>query len=142
MVTIATVVCLLLILADVQNQEGLFQSVIVPIFYTLFYALYQILWCLFYVVLRPIWCSMMCTYEVALAIADIFGETVIGILNILTAMVMLPVNVIWNLVRFLIATITLALKTFVPLFVAVYFLSPSVQQKCRQFLAQLQQNTG
>ncbi|KAJ8303477.1 hypothetical protein KUTeg_019873 [Tegillarca granosa] len=142
MVTIAIVVCLLLILADVQNEEGLFQSVIVPIFYTFLYTLYQILWCIFYIIIRPIWCSVICTYEVVLAIADIFGETIIGLLNILTAMVMLPVTVIWNLVRFLIATITLALKTFVPLFVVVYFLSPNVQQRCRQFLAQLQQNAG
>ncbi|XP_060066163.1 uncharacterized protein LOC132546464 [Ylistrum balloti] len=135
---ISLAVLVVLLMVDVQHKDGFIQSVIFPVFQTFFFIFHELLACLTYIVFRPLYCSFLCTVEVASTIADITVETLVSIVQMTVALVFLPFTMAVGLIQVVTVTVGTILRTVIPLFILLYFISPSVQHHCRAILARLQ----
>ncbi|XP_033754038.1 uncharacterized protein LOC117337256 [Pecten maximus] len=135
---ISLAVLVVLLIVDVQHKDGLIQSVIFPVFHTFFFIFHELLVCLTYIVFRPLHCSFLCTMEVASTIADVTVETLVSIVQMIVALGVLPLTMALGLIQVVTMTVGTILRTVIPLFILLYFISPSVQNHCRAILARLQ----
>ncbi|OWF53502.1 uncharacterized protein LOC110446279 [Mizuhopecten yessoensis] len=135
---ISLAVLVVLLLVDVQHKDGLIQSVIFPVFHTFFFIFHELLACLVYIVVRPLYCSFLCTMEVASTLADVTVETLVSVIQMIMAFIVLPMTMALGLIQVVTATVGTIMRTLIPLFILLYFISPSVQHHCRAVLARLQ----
>lgn len=128
-----------LLLADVQNENGLFQLITWPICKTMLTVFYELLHCVFYIPVRPVFGVARCAIEVLWILVDIVINTILSLLNILTILLLLPTNLL-NGLGILIPSMAAKVKIFLPVIMIMYVCVPNFQQWCRQMLVRLQQN--
>lgn len=137
-VVMMTLLFALMFCIDIQHTGGFLHTVIFPVFYATFLIIGEFLGCIFYFLFRPLYCSLLCLMEVAATLADIIVETMLSIVTILTILFLLPLTVSVGLFQFLALTISVIMKTLVPLFLLAYYLSPGLKEYCRNILTKLQ----
>ena len=130
---------LFLLVADVQNENGIFQLITWPICKTMLTILYEILYCLCYIPIRPVYGMLLCTVEVLWILVDIIINTILGLMNITTTLLLLPPNLV-NSFGILIPNIAAKFKLVLPVILIMYALVPNFQLWCRQMLVRLQRN--
>ncbi|CAC5384845.1 RNF5 [Mytilus coruscus] len=133
------VIILFLLVADVQNENGLFQLVTWPICKTMLTVLYEILRCLFYIPVRPVFGLIRCAIEVLWILVDIVINTILCLMNIVTILLLLPANLM-NSFGILIPNLATKAKMFLPVVMLLYVFVPNFQLWCRQMLVRLQRN--
>ena len=133
------VILLFLLVADVQNENGLFQLITWPICKTMLTILYEILRCLFYIPYRPVFGVIRCAIEVLWILVDIVINTILCVMNIATVVLLLPANLM-NSLGILIPSIAQKVKLFLPVILFMYIVIPNFQQWCRDMLVRLQRN--
>ncbi|KAK3086804.1 hypothetical protein FSP39_023713 [Pinctada imbricata] len=139
-ITLAAFIILVLILADAQNADGFLQAVVFPIINAVISIGYEILSCLTFCMVRPIVCSARCLLEVGLSFLEMFFTVVKAPVEIMIILILLPRYVLLGLFSFTTNVLFALMKTVLPLFVLVYFLSPDVQRRCHEMFAHLQNN--
>ncbi|CAG2251433.1 unnamed protein product [Mytilus edulis] len=88
--SVLLVITLFLLVADVQNENGLFQLVTWPVCKTMFTVLYEMLRILFYIPVRPVFGLIRCAIEVLWILVDIVINTILCLMNIVTILLLLP----------------------------------------------------
>ena len=139
-IKIAVFVLLFLMLADVQNQDGFLQAVLLPIMLAVMNIMYEIFSCFMYCLVRPLVCTGRCLVEVCLALLEMFFAIVVTPVEIMKTLIFLPYTVLLGLLCVASNAVSVLLRTVLPLFVLIFFLSPEIRQRCHAVLAQLQHN--
>lgn len=137
--TVLLVILVFMLLADVQNENGLFQLVTWPICKTMLTIVYEFLRCLCYIPVRPFFGIIRCAIEILWILVDIVINTILCLMNIATILLILPANLL-NSFSILIPNMAAKVKVFLPVIMLAYLLVPRFQLWCRQMLVRLQRN--
>lgn len=137
--SVLLVITLFLLVADVQNENGLFQLVTWPVCKTMLTVLYEMLRILFYIPVRPVFGLIRCAIEVLWILVDIVINTILCLMNIVTILLLLPANLM-NSFGILIPSLATKAKMFLPVVMLLYVFVPNFQLWCRGMLVRLQRN--
>ena len=133
------VIILFMSVADIQNENGLFQLIAWPVCKTMLTVLYEMLRCLFYIPVRPVFGLIRCAIEILSILVDIVINTILCLMNIVTILILLPVNLM-NSFGILIPRLATKAKMFLPVIMLLYVFVPNFQLWCRRMMVRLQRN--